>query len=77
MRWLDGITDSVDRNLGKLREMGRDREAWRVVVHGVGKSSTQLVTERKQAEDHEVSRKQHDKVPKAHATNFAQIGFEL
>ena len=38
MRWLDGITDAVDMNLGKLREMVRDREAWRAEVHGVGKT---------------------------------------
>ena len=39
-RWLDGITDSVDTNLGKLREMVRLREAWRAAVHGVTKSRT-------------------------------------
>ena len=40
MRWLDGITDSMDMNLGKLRGMVKDREAWRVMLHVIAKSWT-------------------------------------
>ena len=48
MRWLDGITDSMDKNLGKLRATVKDREAWHAAIHGGHRVGHNLVTEQQQ-----------------------------
>ena len=59
MRWLDGITDSMDVSLSELRELVMDREAWRAVIHGVTKSRTRLSNELQFAVEKQEKRKRH------------------